>query len=174
MGRFFTNDLHDEFAGWMLGYTATGGPDVGVLQAVGAAVGDGDDGAHNAAWVAAGDRMLAEAAATRRQESRCRLTFWASACYATSYHPLYGARVDPRLLAAFRKQIAAFEAGLALLPHPVAPLRVPFEGTTMPGYLLPVAGGEAETRPLVILTNGYDATVTEMYFATAVAVARRG
>ena len=61
MGRFFANDLHDEFAGWLLGYTATGGPDVGLLQAVGAAVGAGDDGAYHAAWIAAGDRLLAEA-----------------------------------------------------------------------------------------------------------------
>lgn len=29
-------------------------------------------------------------------------------------------------------------------------------------------------RPLVILTNGYDATVTDMYFASAVAASRRG
>ena len=28
--------------------------------------------------------------------------------------------------------------------------------------------------PLLILTNGYDATVTDMYFASAVAASRRG
>ena len=39
---------------------------------------------------------------------------------------------------------------------------------------MPATGREGETRPLVILTNGYDATVTEMYFASAVAVARAG
>ena len=111
---------------------------------------------------------------TTDRASRCRLTLWASVCYATSYHPLYGTPVDPRLLAAFRKQIAAFDAGLALLPHPVAPLRIPFEGTTLPGYFLPAVGHEDETRPLVICTNGYDATVTEMYFACAVPAARRG
>ena len=127
MGRFFANDLHDAFAGWLLGYTASGGPDVGLLQAVGAAVGGGDDGAYHAAWIAAGDRLLAEAGRTGRRESRCRLTLWAAACFATSYHPLYGSPVDPRLVAGFAKQIAAFDAGLALLPHPVAPLHIPFE-----------------------------------------------
>ena len=174
MGRFFSNDLHEEFGIWPLAYTAFGGPDVGVIAAVGEAVGDGDDGAFHDAWIAAGDRFLAEAASVRGRDSRCRLTLWASACYATSYHPLYRTPVDPRLVAAFRKQIAAFDAGLALLPRPVAPLRIPFEGTTLPAYFLPAEGRESETRPLVILTNGYDATVTEMYFAEAVAVARRG
>jgi alpha-beta hydrolase superfamily lysophospholipase len=56
----------------------------------------------------------------------------------------------------------------------VAPLRIPFEATSLPGYLLPAVGHEDEPRPLVIATNGYDATVTETYFAVAVAVARRG
>lgn len=174
MGRCFANDLHDEFAGWLVGYADTGGPGLGLLESVGAAVGKGDDAAFNAAWIAAGDRFMVEASATGRQESRCRLTLWAAACYATSYHPLYGAPVDPRLQASFRKQIAAFDAGLALLPRPVAPLRIPFEGTTLPGYFLPAAGREDETRPLLIVTNGYDATVTEMYFACAVAASRRG
>lgn len=115
MGRYFANDLHDDFGGWLTGYTAYGGPDIGVLEAVGAAVGDGDDTAFHEAWITAGDRLLAEAGKAAWQDSRCRLTLWAAACYATSYHPLYGAPVDPRLVAAFRKQMAAFDAGLALL-----------------------------------------------------------
>ena len=77
-------------------------------------------------------------------------------------------------MAAFRAQIAAFDKGLALLPVPAEPLAIPFEGTALPGYLLRAEGRERARRPLVILTNGYDATVTEMYFASAVAAARRG
>jgi alpha-beta hydrolase superfamily lysophospholipase len=177
MGRFFSNDQQDDFGSWPIGYTASGGPDIGVIEAVAAAVGDGDDDAFHAAWMAAGDRFVADAdaalAAGRRDSAR-RLLLWASACYATSYHPLYGTPVDPRLVQAFRAQIAAFERGLALLPHPVAPLRIPYEATSLPAYLLPATGCEVERRPLVILTNGYDATVTEMYFASAVAIAGRG
>ena len=116
MGRFFTDAMHDQFGSWLLGYTATGGPDTGLLAAVGAAVGEGDGDAYYAAWMEAGDRLLAEAEATTHRESRCRLSLWAAVCYVTSYHPLYGKPVDPRLTAAFRKQIAAFDAGLALLP----------------------------------------------------------
>lgn len=176
MARFFRNDQHEEFGTWPLGYTACGGPDVGVVEAAAAVGNDGDDAFHDA-WIAAGDRFVAEgeaALAARNRDSARRLLLWASACYATSYHPLYGAPVDPRLVKAFRKQIDAFDRGLALLPSPVEPLRIPFEGTSLPGYLLPAAGRETERRPLVILTNGYDATVTEMYFASAVAVAGRG
>ena len=56
----------------------------------------------------------------------------------------------------------------------MAPLRIRFEGTTLPAYLVPATGHENETRPLLILTNGYDASVTDLYFASAVAASRRG
>mgnify|MGYP001446329436 CR=1 FL=1 len=88
--------------------------------------------------------------------------------------PLYGEPVDARLVSAFRAQIAAFDAGLRLCSVPVAPLRIPFEDTTLPAYLIPAEGHETKRCPLLILTNGYDATVTEMYFASAVAACRRG
>ncbi len=176
MGLFFRNDLFDQFGSWPLGYTATGGIDVGVIQAVGAAVGDGDASAYHAAWVAMGDRIAgeADAALAAGRPTAGALYLQASVCYATSYHPLYGAPVDPRLTATFRRQIEVFDKGLSLRPVPVAPLRIPYQGTSMPGYLIRAEGRETETRPLVILTNGYDATVTENYFAVAVAVARRG
>ena len=171
-GRFFENDLHDEFGSWPLGYTATGGPDIGVIAAVAAAVGDGDDGAFYDAWMAAGDRSPPRRRPRGRRparRARCRLLLWASACYATSYHPLYGAPVDPRLVAAFRTQIAAFDRGLALLPRPGGAAADPVRGRRRcPATCCRRAGREDERRPLVILTNGYDATVTEMYFAVAV------
>ena len=66
------------------------------------------------------------------------------------------------------------DKGLALLPYPVKPLRIPYQRTTMPAYFIPAAGRESEQRPLVILNNGYDATVTECYFFQAVAVSRAG
>ena len=76
-----------------------------MIEAVGAAVGDGDDAAFHAAWMAAGDRLAAEAeAAGPGARASARRELWAAACYATSYHPLYGAPVDPRLVAAFRSR----------------------------------------------------------------------
>jgi pimeloyl-ACP methyl ester carboxylesterase len=175
--QLFRDSLHDDFGSWPLGYTAYGGPDLGEIAAVAAAVGAGDDAAFHAAWIAAGDRLTADAetslAAGHRAGAR---DAWlrAAACYATSYHPLYGAPVDPRLRAAFARQIDAFDRALALGTPPVAPLRIPFEATSLPGYLVPAEGHATEVRPLLILTNGYDATVTELYLAAAVAAARRG
>lgn len=107
-------------------------------------------------------------------DSARELYLRASAYYASAYHPLYGAPTDPRLVAAFDKQMAAFDAGLAIGSHPVSPIRIPYEDTTLPGYVIPAPGHETEQRPTIIFTNGYDATITDMYFASAVAALRRG
>ena len=177
MGLLFKDDLLDEFGRWALAYIPFGGPDFGELAAVGAAVGDGDAGAYYRAWIDAGDRAAGEAgeAAGKGRTADARDLFLrASVFYNSAYHPLYGAPTDPRLVAAYRKQIAAMNSGLALSDPPVLPLTIPFEGASMPAYFIPAAGFASETRPLVIFTNGYDGTVTDMYFASAVAASRHG
>jgi pimeloyl-ACP methyl ester carboxylesterase len=160
-----------------LGFIPYGGADFGEIAAVASAVGDGDDAAFYRAWVAAADRLQGEAEdelrGGRRVSAR-ELYLRASAFYGYAYRPLFGEPVDQRLLDAYRKQIAAFTQGLALFEAPVAPARIPFEGTTMPAYLIAATGMERVVRPLVILTNGYDATATDLYFASAVALTRRG
>ncbi len=177
MKAVFENELHETFGTWPLGYIPYGGADYGEIRAVAEAVGDRDDSAYHEAWIAAAARLRAEADAALargRVSSARELYLRASAFYATSFHPLYGAPADPRLLTAFRKQIAAFDQGLALGPHPVRPQRIPFEDVALPAYLVTAAGHETEVRPLIIFNNGYDGTVTDMYFASAVAASRRG
>ena len=177
MARLFRDDLHEAFGTWSLAYIPYGGGDFGEVVAVAEAIGDGDDSAYYKAWTAAADRLraAADAALTEGHASSAReLYLRASAFYATSFHPLYGAPVDPRLLAAFRKQIAAFDQGLALGRHPVHPQRISLENLALPAYFIPAQGCETAVRPLIIFVNGYDGTVTDMYFASAVAASRRG
>ena len=56
----------------------------------------------------------------------------------------------------------------------MSPLQIPFGAASMSAYFLPAEGRACETRPLLILTDGYDGTVTDLYFASAVAATRRG
>ncbi|TBR23114.1 MAG: alpha/beta hydrolase, partial [Reyranella sp.] len=175
--KLFKDELHDDFGTWPLAYIRYGGPDFGEIAAVAEAVGEGDDSAFHAAWVATGDRLAAEAQdvlAKGHRSSARELFLQASAAYAASYHLLFGAPVDPRLLSAFRRQIDAFDKGLALGEPPVLPLRIPFEGRSLPAYFIPAAGRADKVRPLVIQVDGYDATVTDLYFASAVAASQRG
>ncbi len=177
MTGLFRDELHEDFGTWPIAYIPYGGADYGEVAAVAKAIGNGDDSAYYEAWNAAGDRLraAADAALTRNHIASARALYLkASAFYATSFHPLYSAPVDPRLLSVFAKQVSAFDKGLALGPHPTAPLAIPFEGSSLPAYFIAAEGFEKETRPLIVFTNGYDCTITDTYFASAVAASRRG
>ncbi|MGV1792289.1 alpha/beta hydrolase family protein [Rhizobium sp. A37_96] len=177
MTSLFRDELHKDFGGWPIAYIPYGGADFGEIRAVAEAIGDGDDAAFYEAWIDAGNRLSAEAEAALAKGHRvsARESYLrAGVFYAASFHPLFGAPVDPRLLSAFRKQVEAFDRGLAIGPHPVRPLSIPFATTPMPGYFIPAEGFENEVRPLIILNNGYDATIIDTYFASAVAASRRG
>ena len=172
----FRDPLHEELT-WLLAYAPYGGADFGEVRAVAQAVGDGDDAAFHAAWVAAGDRLQAEADAQLAKghaQSARESLLRATAFYGSAYRPLFGAPVDARLVATFRRQVAAFDRALALGAHPVAPLRIPFGKLGLPAYLIPAEGREREVRPLIIFNDGYDGTVTDTYFASAVAASQRG
>jgi alpha-beta hydrolase superfamily lysophospholipase len=177
MGLIFDNDLHDEFGSSPLAYAPYGGADFGEVLAIARAVGNGDDNAFYDCWMTAADRLVSEAESAMAQGRRASardLFLRASCFYSSSYRPLYGEPVDPRLVAAFRKQIDTFNKGLALFEIPIEPVRIQFEGATLPAYLIPAIGQQDDPRPLLIQTNGYDATVTDMYFGSAVAASRRG
>lgn len=177
MASLFKDELHEEFGTWPIAYIPYGGADFGEIQAVAEAIGEGDDDAYVLQWMSAGDRLRVradEARAAGHEVTARALYLKASAFYGASLHPMYGSPVDPRLLDAFRRQRAAFTAGLALGPSPAIALDIPFQGTSMPGHFIPALGRESECRPLILFTNGYDATMPDMYFASAVAASRRG
>ena len=173
----FKNALHEEFATWALGFAPYGGADVGEVAAIAEEVGDGDDDAFYGAWRAAADRLAgegSEAESKGRHASAREYYLHASCCYAVAYHPIYGKPVDPRLVDCFHRQMEVFDKAMGLSEPPVEALSIPYRGTTMPAYLIRARGGQDEPRPLLIGTNGYDASVTEMYFAFGVAAAERG
>lgn len=177
MSAIFHNEMHEDFGTWPIAYISCGGPDFGEIEAVAQAIGDGDDGAYVAAWTAAGDRLGAQAddALARGHGTSARALYLkASACYGASFHPIYGFPVDPRLLEAFHRQRSVFDKALALGAHPCTPLEIPFAEGTLPAYFIPADGFETQHRPLIIFTNGYDGTIPDMYFASAVAASRRG
>lgn len=121
-------------------------------------------------WKAEADATLARG----HVGSARALYLRASTFYAASFHPLFGAPVDPRILTVYAKQMAAFDKGLSLGPHPTAPFEIPCSRNSMPAYFIPAEGFEGEVRPLIIFNNGYDATITDTYFAAAVAASKRG
>lgn len=177
MTVLFKDDFLDDFGQWPLAYTPYGGGAFGELQAIAAAVGDGGVDEYHTAFTAMARRLADEADAAHAAghlASARQAHLRSSSYYAASYHPLYGSPVDPRLLDAFDKQVIQLDKGLALGDAPCTPARIPYDGTTLPAYLIPAPGAAGQKRPTIIFTNGYDATITDLLFASAVAAGARG
>ncbi len=177
MPSFFQDPLFENFASSLaLGTVSHGGGEPGEIAAICAQITDGNNESWYAAWSGAADRLLAagDASAEADHQLSARESYLrATSYYGLAYHPLFGAPVDQRLLDAFGKQRSAFERFAALLEPAGERLEIDCDGARMPAYLFK-ASTTLEHRPLLIATNGYDATVYEMYLAQAVPALRRG
>lgn len=175
--KIFEDPLHEQLGTWPIAYIPYGGADFGEIESVATAVGHGDDEAFYLAWTRAADRLHAEArsAEARGHPASARALYLKAACFfGKSYHAHFGSPVDARVHEASRRQIGAFDSALALGTDPVTPMEIPFENISMLAYLIPARGRSNERRPLLILTNGYDGSITDLYFASAVAASNRG
>ena len=93
--------------------------------------------------------------------------------YRTAGIFLMATPVDGRFRSSSAKQTDTVRKGAALLDPPPDIVEVPHQETSLPGYFFQAAVDGAP-RPTVILTNGYDGMVEEMYFANAAAALQRG
>ena len=80
---------------------------------------------------------------------------------------------DPRIVSVWQKSRDSFRKAAKLADHPIIPVEIPFEGTTLPGYLCLVDRTGAK-RPLLIVHSGFDGTVEEVYYGTAFFAIQRG
>ncbi len=169
-----TDPLFDNLA-YALGLGLGGAP--GEVIAACAGVADGDDDGWYDSWCTTADRLVtvADRSVAGGHRSAAARDTYLRACgyYAIAYHPLYGAPIDDRVRAGFARQTDAFARANALLDPRGEPLEIPFEGTTLPGWFFRPAP-TPEPRPLLIVTNGYDATLHETYLAHAIPAIARG
>jgi pimeloyl-ACP methyl ester carboxylesterase len=77
------------------------------------------------------------------------------------------------LFEAHRQEVDNFRRVAALLAAPPEIIQIPYEDTSLPGYFFRAAG-DGTRRATVILTNGYDGTAEELYFANGAAALERG
>lgn len=152
------------------------GADTGECFVTARRIPDGDRAAWYDAWFALGERVfgLAEASRAEGHPVSARDAYLrALTYYRTAFAFLFRPPIDPKLVAAFDRQKDAFERAGALFARPAEAVRIPYEQTTLPGYLLLPERGTAP-HPTLIITDGYDGTVQELYFAGGAAALERG
>ena len=94
---------------------------------------------------------------------------------SVGYKPIFGYPVDPRLSRAFETQMSSFERAMALGAVPAERLNVQLDGHQLVVFFLRAAGaGPGEKRPVILMTFGYDASVSDMYFAMGRQAVARG
>ena len=159
-----------------LGYAVSGGADVGEVLKTAYAIKEGDDESWYQEWMKtaqqrekAGDDFLA-----RNREISARQEFFkASNYYRTAEFFLHVNPKDPRIISTWKKSRNSFLKAAKLADQPIIPVEIPFEGTTLPGYLCLVDKSKTK-RPLLIIHSGFDGTVEELYFETAQFAVKRG
>lgn len=153
----------------------SGGADIGECFITARSITDGDHAGWLTQWQAVGDRMIANAQTSlsagnnvSARESFLRAVTY----YRTSSVFLYQPPLDPAFVRAYGLQRDAFQQAAPLSEWSIEIVQIPYENTTLEGYLL-TPGGEGPF-PIVVMVDGYDGTKEELYFAGGVAALRRG
>ncbi len=159
-----------------LGYAVSGGADAGEVLKTAYAIKEGDDESWYREWIKtaeqrekAGNDFLAQG----RKISARQEFFKASNYYRTAEFFLHTNPEDPRIVSTWLKSRDSFQKAAKLADQPILPINIPFEGTTLPGYLCLVDRSGAK-RPLLIVHSGFDGTAEELYFETAYFALKRG
>jgi hypothetical protein len=176
MARLMKDELFEAQLLRAIGYAPYGGADAGECLASARAVSGTDLTSWHDAWAAAAARLTvqAEASAAGGQPASARSGFFRAANYfRTAGLFAMSAPVHPRLAEAHRREVESFRRGAALLALPPEIVRIPYEDSFLPAYYFRGAADGAP-RATVILTNGYDGTAEELYFANGAAALERG
>ena len=189
--KLFDDVLFQQFAERGLTTLTGGGAEYGECALTARRITEGDSDSWHREWTATATMVQgwAESSDEAGHRVSAREAYLrASTYHRMSYYPLFGAPVDPRLSAAAARERDCFARFAELCDPPLRPVRVPFEGTFLDGYLCPAqetsrasggsaapgANGGGPLRPLVIAVDGYDSNVHEMYWAHALPATRRG
>ena len=150
--------------------------DAGELFAIGAQITDGDYDSWCDAFTAAGDRLLgigAESEDAGDLVSAREAYLRASTYYGQAYFFTYGTGEPDRIGEVWEQSRSAFDRFAALLQPAAEVVAIPYEDTTLPGYVLHV-DDSGEPRPWLVMNNGSDGTMGDMWVQGAAAGLRRG
>jgi hypothetical protein len=163
--HFFAQNAFEAAARAAIGKAAVGTSDIGLVFAVLERVTDGDFASWNREWTAAADELRRQAEASRsagRYRTAGRFFLAASDYYSRALFFIDGMTDQSSLLPTFRLAQQCWDGFIASSEGLFLPIEVPYEGDSMPGYLLrPDVSGAA--RPTLVITNGSDGSLAGLW-----------
>jgi dienelactone hydrolase len=175
MKLFFDDDELDGQLQRSLTHAYERAADIGEILAVAARITPGDDESWYREWYAAANATLAAAKTSRNgghAATAAEAYLRATEYFRQAMFYLRADLDDPRLKDAYTQLRAAFGEAARLLPCHVEAVRIPYENTTLNGYLMTAEGSDLARRT-VLFPVGYDAPVEDSYLYAAPAL-RRG
>jgi len=151
-----------------------GGSEIGEVLATAHRIHDGDFESWNLEWSRVAARI--EALANTSLEEGHRLSAQQAFLRASNYYrtaEFFLAPDDPRRMKTYEKSRSTFWRFLELSGLCVERVRIPYEGTTLPGYFYRVDDSHTPRRTLLSL-GGFDSTGEELYFFAGAAALQRG
>jgi pimeloyl-ACP methyl ester carboxylesterase len=179
MRLFYRDQLFDAQLLRTVAHTCYGGADLAECLTTAHSIREEDASGWFTAWMELAGRVRAEA---ERSLLHCHTVsaregfLRASNYYRNAYIFLFGLSgelLDHELRRAYDLQKQSFRQAAALMDSPVEEVRIPYEQTSLRGYLLRATSSDFP-RSTLILNGGYDSTAEECYFWNAVAALRRG
>jgi dienelactone hydrolase len=172
---FFRNPFYDGQLVRTLAAAPAGSADLGEAMATARRVGRLSGDAWHRAW-----STTAQTASRAAEESlaagdtvSARLAYLRASEYARQAFYFVRSDIDDdRLQSSYHTHVESFRSALELMDGPAHAVQIPYEHTTLRGYLLAPAGADSK-RPTVIFPAGYDSTA-EAGWVNAPAALERG
>jgi Alpha/beta hydrolase family len=164
--NFFDHEQFNFEFQFALGGVHYGAGDVGEMLSTADRVVNGDADSWCGEWIATGERVatIAEESAKSGHEVSARAGYLRAATYYAMALSSVDGTKDPAALlrSTFAEHRRCFDAYTELLDPPAERVEIPYEGTTMPGYLFRPASSDMPRRTL-IMNNGSDGPVTSIW-----------
>ncbi len=156
--------------------------DIGEVLATLDAVTDGDRESWISAFSSLGQRLRdqADASLARGHRVSARAAYLrASTYFASASAASPGSQIPERYMTLWESHRGAWDAAVDLFDPPVERVGIPYESTTLDGYFFHAdtrgdAAESPERRPTIILNNGSDGAVSDMWRWGAAAAVERG
>jgi pimeloyl-ACP methyl ester carboxylesterase len=159
------------------GFANYSGADLGEVLATAQAIPDGDEASWHREWKATAERVeeigrksLADGHRVSAREALLR----ASNYYRTAeFYRRDDPDRDPEVTLLSARSRDTFVRAMSLFEFGFEQVSIPYQQTTLPGYLYRV-DDSGQARPTIVYNNGFDSTLEESYFAIAAAALARG
>jgi len=162
----------------MVSSAEMGSSDIGEIDRAGRRLRDrvGDDDAWFSEWRQLGEevRALGESAEAGGHRYSAA-SFYLRACCYYQWAERFRTPKDDAALDAYRTSIACFHKFIALTDRPrIEIVEVPYEGGSLPGYLVHAENSDLERKPAMVFFDGLDITKEIQYVRGVPELIRRG